>query len=282
MAFHDRAKMTTATTGTGTITLGAALTNFQSFAAAGVVNGEIIIYTIEDGSAWEMGWGVYTTSGTTLSRNLRSSSTGSLISLSGSATVYIGAPAAELNQHPGWVAGRWYNLFRAVLAAGVASQDTIQLTPFYVPVVMTISDLGTRVTTALAANNLQLAIYASDPITKKPTGNALAVTGNISTATGTTVSADITGANVTLTPGLYWAAINHSGATSVAQGVATSGTQAGPLFYGSATLSSINNSANNSSLMLVVTQTYNTWPDLTSASFSESNSAGPIIFLKAA
>jgi hypothetical protein len=96
MGFHNRAKMTTSTTGTGTITLGSADTGFQSFSAAGVVNTEQVFYTIEDGNAWEVGRGTYTSSGTTLSRTLISSSTGSLLSLSGTAKVYVDAPAEGL------------------------------------------------------------------------------------------------------------------------------------------------------------------------------------------
>ena len=104
------AKMTTATTETGTITLGSAVGGFQTFDEVGVPNGTAVTYLIEDGANFEYGRGVYTASGTTLTRvdqfhpagrtygydlPFESSSGGplgedwDLIDLSGSATVML-------------------------------------------------------------------------------------------------------------------------------------------------------------------------------------------------
>jgi hypothetical protein len=93
----NRAKMTTATTGTGTITLGSAESGYQSFADAGVVDADVVRYVIEDGTDWEIGTGTYTASGTTLTRTVaESSNADAALNLTGSAVVYVSATAADI------------------------------------------------------------------------------------------------------------------------------------------------------------------------------------------
>ena len=95
----NRAKMTTATTGTGTVTLGSAASGFQTFAAAGVSNGDVVQYVIEEGANFEIGTGTYSTTGTSLTRTVtESSNSDNAISLSGDATVSITAVADDYNR----------------------------------------------------------------------------------------------------------------------------------------------------------------------------------------
>lgn len=100
----NRAKMTTATTGSGTVTLGSASNGFQTFAAAGVSNGDVVQYVIEEGANFEIGTGSYSSSGTSLTRSpTESSNSNNAITLAGQATVSITAVADDLNrlQHGG-------------------------------------------------------------------------------------------------------------------------------------------------------------------------------------
>jgi hypothetical protein len=93
----NRAKVSTATTGTGTITLGSAESGYQSFADAGVADGDVVRYVIEDGTDWEIGTGTYTASGTTLSRTVaESSNADAALNLTGSAVVYVSAAAEDI------------------------------------------------------------------------------------------------------------------------------------------------------------------------------------------
>jgi hypothetical protein len=103
----NRAKMTTATTGTGTLTLGSAVGGYQSFAAAGVADGNTVRYVIEDGNDWEIGAGVYTASGTPLSGTVsESTAAGSAINLTGNATVFVTVAAQDIIQESGVSTGK--------------------------------------------------------------------------------------------------------------------------------------------------------------------------------
>ena len=88
--------MTVTSTGTGTLSLGVAASGWRAFSAApAIATGTQISYRIDDGANWELGVGVYTVSGLTLTRTLRESSTGSLLSVTTAAVVTIVALAED-------------------------------------------------------------------------------------------------------------------------------------------------------------------------------------------
>jgi len=98
LILKDRVQETTTTTGTGTLTLGGAVTGYQSFSAIGNANTTYYAIYASGGSEWEVGIGTYTASGTTLSRDtvLSSSNSGSLVSFSaGTKNVWCDYPAGR-------------------------------------------------------------------------------------------------------------------------------------------------------------------------------------------
>lgn len=96
LVLKDRVQETTTTTGTGTITLAGAVSGFQSFSAVG--NGNTCYYAIVGETEWEVGFGTYTSSGTTLSRStiLESSNGGTAVNFSaGTKNVFVTYPAEK-------------------------------------------------------------------------------------------------------------------------------------------------------------------------------------------
>jgi hypothetical protein len=96
LVVFDRVQETTATTGTGTLTLGGAVAGFQTFAVVG--NGNTTYYTIVNGSDWEVGIGTYSSTGPTLARTtVLSNSLGTTvpISLVGASNVFVTYPAEK-------------------------------------------------------------------------------------------------------------------------------------------------------------------------------------------
>lgn len=97
MTLYNLARMTTATAGTGTITLVAAVSGCLTFALAGVPTGATVSYGISDGVGSEVGRGVYTAAGLTLTRvPITSTNSNNAIVLSGSAEVYITVLAQDM------------------------------------------------------------------------------------------------------------------------------------------------------------------------------------------
>lgn len=98
-SIKNRVGCATATTGTGTITLGSAESGYQSFSTAYGADANVDIL-IEDGTSWEIARDcAYSHSGGTVTRGtLESSSTGSVLTLSGSAKVYVVESAYRLQR----------------------------------------------------------------------------------------------------------------------------------------------------------------------------------------
>ena len=127
------ARETTATTGTaGTVTLGGAATGLLTWEQAGALNAVEYSYGIWDGTAAEVGRGVYGTAGTTVTRGTILDSTagyGTAINLSGTAEVFITALAEdlEINQTSGIVHVELYN----ETLAGTANFDVSSISQDY-------------------------------------------------------------------------------------------------------------------------------------------------------
>ena len=98
LVLKDRVKETSATTGTGTVTLAGAVADYQAFSVIGDGNTTYYTIVLTGSDEWEVGLGTYTATGTTLSRDtvLASSNSGSLVNFSaGDKDVFVVYPAGK-------------------------------------------------------------------------------------------------------------------------------------------------------------------------------------------
>jgi len=197
ISLGNRAKMTTSTTGTGTITLGSAVSGYQSFDAAGITNSQTVRYAIEDGTAFEIGSGTYTSSGTTLTRSVtESSNSDSAITLTGNAEVFITATVADLYINDG---------ASTLTTTGVITGGTVEATSDTAAgdnaAMGFTSAEGLILTGQGSTNDVTIKNDADADVLEIPTGTTnVTVAGNLGvggtvTATGTSVFAtlDISG-----------------------------------------------------------------------------------------
>ena len=191
LVVKDRVKETTSTTGTGTLTLGGAVTGFQTFTSV-LSNSDTTYYAIFESSTgqFEVGLGTFTSSGTTLARTtiLESSNSGNAINLTaGAADVFITQPAekAVYLDSSGHIAAADGRNVTNVAASTAGTVTTAAQT--------NITSLGTLTTLTLSGNadfNGDLDVDGTTNLDATNVVGTLAVTGSatISNASGDTLT----------------------------------------------------------------------------------------------
>ena len=172
----------------------------------------------------------------------------------------------------------WISPSLGTLGAGASSNaNNIYLYPFTVQRSITVSELGARVTTGVAASSVQLAIYAS--AAGEPDGAPLASTVSLSGVTATTISDNVTDFNLSEKT-VYWMAINASAAITM-QHLTGAAQLAAAYVIGAPTLANISAAAANSGGWRSVAQTFGTWPTLTAGATTVQTGTprGGIVFL---
>lgn len=93
ITFSDRARETTSTVGTGTLTLTGPVSGYQAISTIG--NGNSSYYTIVSNFDWEVGIGTYLSAGNQFTRDtlLSSSNGGNKINVAAGSEVFITYPA---------------------------------------------------------------------------------------------------------------------------------------------------------------------------------------------
>ena len=192
MAFQiaDRVKETTTTTGTGTLNLGGAVSQFQTF-VAGIGNGNETYYSIEDptGTDWEVGIGTVTDAAPdTLSRDtvISSSNGGSLVNFgAGEKVVFSTQPASKTFILSSDNTAVISNINASTLTAGTVNDARLSAN-------VTLNNASTISTGTLDQDRL-----ANSSITINGTGVSLGGSINVGDIEGVTAGNGLTGGGTT-------------------------------------------------------------------------------------
>lgn len=133
LVVKDRVRQVTTTVGTGTLTLSGTVSGFQTFSVIG--NGNTTYYAIVDNVTgdWEVGVGTYTSSGTTLSRDivLESSNSNNLVPFAaGTKDVFCTYPAdlSVTSDYPNvFTVANTFRSANAIRSEAAATQDAVVL-----------------------------------------------------------------------------------------------------------------------------------------------------------
>lgn len=228
-------KESTATTGTGTISLGGAVAGHVPFSAQ-FASGDRVLYSITDGNNREIGLGTlssgspWTLARTTVLETLAAGtfddSAPAPITLSGSATVAVdmarqailpdmrGAPIYSGGVHlPPNIST--YNYGGKAGGEFSSQAGRIVLLPVTLPQPTRISEVGAHITTASAGGNFRIGMYAAKR--DGSPGALLFDSGNISTAATGLILASLA-SPVVLPAGHYYAADCVDNTTAIAHG----------------------------------------------------------------
>ena len=235
--FNDRVKETSTTTGTGSLTLAGASTNYVSFNTAFGTNRRFVYIIVhQTASEWESGIGYLSASTTLVREQVRNNSSGTTSAInfsSGTKDVFIGptrfshflCPTGYQNASSRGVASRHISQGNPSSSQATGA-NKLRLTPFYLEIGLVATGMRIEIVTAAASSRARMGLYEVKP--NGLPGNLLFETADVDTSTTGFKTGSATAKY--FPPGCYYSACAGDNATVTFRRHAAGGF--GPSFLG--------------------------------------------------